>query len=198
MAGPFRDTRDWNKIFCWKIFRKWKYLPSKCKCHSLLQQHQIMSSSFCYCPLIFWKLNLFSDIMEHKVWKYNPARYIWYLNCKINIFTNGLCWDIFSNFALGPSLPVPATLFLAKSIQIIDLFTFDYNTEWQISHWPFDICLFRGGGVGWLIQFNVPPFGMTTFKASSKASRGLLGLSSSGVSRSTEPESTLKIRNYWE
>ena len=33
---------------------------------------------------------------------------------------------------------------------------------------------------------------MTEFKASSKASRGLFGLSSNGVSKSTEPESTLK------
>ena len=42
--------------------------------------------------------------------------------------------------------------------------------------------------------FKVPTLGMTEFKASSKASRGLFGLSSNGVSKSTEPESTLKER----
>ena len=40
--------------------------------------------------------------------------------------------------------------------------------------------------------FKVPKLGITEFNASSNASRGLFGLSSSGVSKSTEPESTLQ------
>ena len=77
---------------------------------------------------------------------------------------------------------------------LIDLFVI-INFSRRLSISPFDICLFRGGGVGvgWFRLFKVPTFGITTFKASSKASRGLLGLSSNGVSRSTEPESTLKM-----
>ena len=61
----------------------------------------------------------------------------------------------------------------------------------RINPRPRVLALFLGGGVGWLRLFKVPKLGITAFKASSRASRGLLGLSSNGVSRSTEPESTL-------
>ena len=59
---------------------------------------------------------------------------------------------------------------------------------------PRVFALFLGGGVGWFRLFRVPKLGMTVFRASSRASRGLLGLSSNGVSKSTEPESTLQGR----